>query len=447
MNHSKRWLAGLAALMMIGSVLAGCGSGSSSSTPAGSGSEGETGPVTLKMISSTEFEQQEFSDIEGLLAKFPDKAPNVKIEGEFIPWTELDNKLFLTNAGNEYYDVILVNNSSLPALVEAGILADMSEFAEADGFDIEGTFTPAMADLCHYKDGIYALPFNTDTRVLAVNTDMLEEAGQEIPQTKEDMLEVAKAVTKDLDGDGVIDQYGYAMNISRTLPCVYIQGNWLVANGLHLYDKMEDGSYVCQMDTPAGLDFFNWAAEMGKYIPNDMISYDNAMIDNAFASGKFAMYTYGAWMLARDDFEATVAESGVNYKLILNPEGLEGTASTSGGWMLGISPKCENKQAAWDFIKFIVDPEVNASICSGLSPVKEAYNYPPFDGEEYDILQQQLETSHTAVAEFVPEFNELVDVYGNNLIAAILGEKTPDQAAQEAAAGINKILKEKGYQS
>lgn len=456
MKRTKSTLALLLALLLVGTISAGCGDnapspGSQPSENAASASNSGTSSPSaekakLKMISSTEFEIAEFANLEETFQKFADKAPNVEITGEFIPWTELDSKLFLTNAGGDYYDIILVNNSTLPALVEAGILSDLSSFVEADNLDLRGTFNPAMAELCYYKGGTYAIPFNTDTRVLAVNTKILKEAGKDLPKTKEDMLDIAKAVTKDLNGDGTPDQFGYPMNISRTLPCVYIQGNWLTANGLNLYNIDENGNYVNKMDSEAGMDFFKWATDMGKYMPNDMISYDNAMIENAFASGKFAMFTYGAWMLNRQDFLKTAEENGTEYELILNPEGLAGTSSTSGGWMLGVSPKCKDPQAAWDFIKFIVDPEVNASICSGLSPVMEAYNYAPFNSDRYDILEEQLKTSQTAVQAFVPEFNELVDLFGNNLIASVLGEKTPEQAAKGAADSINKLLKDKGYQ-
>ena len=444
MKHLKSNLALILIAAMLVTILTGCGNPKQEAEHAPAAEDG--GKVTLTMISSTEFEKTTFSDLEGTFAKFPDKAPNVKIDAEFLPWTEVDSKLFLTNAGNEYYDIVLVNVSTLPALIQAGILADMSSYAEADGFDPHEVFTPAMANLATYGDGIYALPFETDTRVLAVNTKILEEENLELPETKEDMLEIAKAVTKDLDGDGVNDQFGYSMNISRTLPCIYIQGNWLLGNGLHVYDIEDNGNIVSKLDSEAGVDFFNWASEMGKYMPNDMISYDNAMIDNAFATGKFAMYTYGAWMHSRDDFNKTVAENNTEYKLILNPAGTESRASTSGGWMLGVSSKCQNKQGAWDFIKFMVDPEVNASVCSALPPVKEAYNYPPFNDAKFDILAEQLLTSDTAVGQFVPEFNEIVDVYGTNLISAILGEQEPAAAAKAAADGVNAILKDKGYQ-
>lgn len=407
----------------------------------------EEGKAELRVICSTEFETEALGDINALLAKYPDIAPDVSIEAEYVPWTELDNKLLLANAGGNYYDVMLVNNSSIPVLAEAGVLADMSSRITRDNIELDSIYTPAMADGCKFKDGIYAFPFVTDTRVLAVNTDILKEAGiSEMPKTKEDMLEIARKVTKDLDGDGIIDQYGYPMNIARTMPCIYIQGNWLVANGLHLYDLNPQGEYVNYMDSREGKDFFRWAAEMGKYMPNDMISYDNSMIEHAFAEGKFAMFTYGAWLLDKDSFNEAVQQYGTNYELILNPEGLAGSGSTSGGWFFGASPKSENLDAAWDFLKFMMDPRVNAVVCDALPPIPATYEYAPYNEPQYKIFKEQLQTSSLAVPAFVPEFNELVDLYGNNLIAAVLGEKDPETAAEDAAGAVNALLKETGYQ-
>lgn len=439
-------VAGAVCLSMLVGTLSGCGNNetgakredSSKTEKADAGEK-----KTIKILCSSEIEADEFSKFDEALKKFPDKAPNVELDCEFIPWSEVDNKLFLTNAGGDYYDVVLVNNSSLPALVDAGILGDITDLFEEEQIDVEEKFTPAMVQCMKYNDGIYAVPFQTDTRVMAVNEEILGQVGMEIPKTKEDMLEIAKAVSE----KGESDQYGYLMNISRALPCVYIQGQWLVGNGLHMYEVEKDGKITCNLDSPEGVDFFSWAAEMGKYSPSDLISYDNAMIDNAFASGKTALYTFMPNKIHQEDFVKTLEESGTQYKLILNPVGKTGeTVALSGGWLWGISPKSENREAAWDFINFYTDPEVNAFLCSGLPPIKEAYNYAPFNGEEYAVLKEQLESSEMAVDVFVPEFNDLVEGYGQNLIAAILGEKDAETAAKEANAAVNSILKKNGYQ-
>lgn len=457
MRLRKRFLAAGLCVGMAVSALAGCGNGKASGEMAGSstvgttrqgggqaGAENGTEKETIRILCSSEIEADEFSKMEEAFVKFADKAPNVEWNCEFIPWAEIDNKLFLTNAGGTYYDVILVNNSTLPALVDAGILADLSDLVGENSINLEDTFTSAMVQCMQYKDGVYAIPFQTDTRVMAVNEKLLEQVGKEIPKTKEDMLEIAKAVKEKGNGD----QYGYLMNISRSLPCVYIQGQWLLANGLHLYETEADGQMVSRLDSEAGRDFFRWAAEMGKYSPNDLISYDNAMIDNAFASGKVALYTFLPNKLMQADFVKTLEDTGTSYQLILNPTGLEGTSTAaSGGWLWGISPKSGHRQAAWDFIRFYTDPEVNAYLCSGLPPVKEAYDYAPFNGEEYAVLKEQLETSQMAVSTFTPEFNDLVEAYGQNLIASILEEKDPDSAAKDAQNEVNALLKEHGYQN
>lgn len=450
----KMTAVGLCAAMAV-SVTSGCGSKEGTGSAAENTTQAESGQAadretgaseekkTIRLICSSEIETDEFSKMEEALKKFADKAPDVELECEFIPWAEVDNKLFLTNAGGDYYDVMLINNSSVPVMADAGIIDDVSDLFERDGIDINEKFVAPMVQCMEYNGGVYGIPFQTDTRVLAVNEKLLESVGMEIPKTKEDMLEIAKAVRE----KGESDQYGYLMNISRSLPCVYIQGEWLLANGLHLYEMEEDGQLVNKMDSDPGRDFFQWAVEMGKYSPNDLISYDNAMIDNAFASGKIALYTFLPGKLTQGDFVKTLEETGTEYKLILNPVGLEGkTTAASGGWLWGISPKSENREAAWEFINFYTDPEVNAFLCSGLPPVNDAYNYAPFNGEEYEVLKEQLKTSQMAVATFTPEFNDLVEIYGQNLIAAILGEKDVDTAVKEAQDGINAVLKEKGYQ-
>lgn len=453
----RRWLKQTAAIgmciTMAAGVLSGCGEGGSTND-IGKSKTSKSEDVesakdigekpTIKILCSSEIEADEFSKMEEALEKFADKAPNVELDCEFIPFAEIDNKLFLTNAGGNYYDVILVNNSTLPALVDAGVLDDVSDLMDRDGINIDENFTSAMAQCMQYNDGVYAVPFQTDTRVMAVNEKILESVGMDIPETKEDMLEIAKAVSEKGNGD----QYGYLMNISRSLPCVYIQGQWLLSNGLHLYELEDDGQMVSKLNSDAGKDFFQWAADMGKYSPNDLISYDNAMIDNAFASGKTALYTFLPNKLTQVDFVKTLEETGTEYKLILNPSGLTGTnAAVSGGWLWGISPKSENREAAWEFINFYTDPEVNAFLCSGLPPVNDAYNYAPFNGPEYEVLKEQLKTSEMAVGTFTPEFNDLVDAYGQNLIAAILGEKDVDRAVENAEDQVNEILKEGGYQN
>ncbi len=439
-------------------ALSSCSSSDSTSTTtstsaAGTSSTGSDEPVTLNFICTSEFEGScALGDLNDLFSRYSDIAPNVTIQGEYVPSSELDSKILVANAGGVHYDIILVNNSSVATFAKAGVLADMTDYAERDGYDMEEIFVPALAQASRYEDKIYGFPWNTDTRLLAVNATMLAEAGiNDMPETMEDMLTIAEAVTKDLDGDGSIDQYGYALNIARTTPCVYFQGIWMASNGVHVYDDGDvEGQYVCNMDSPEGIEYFQWVVDMAQYIPNDLISYDNDMLDNAFCTGKFAMCTFGTWNIGDEEFETTVAATGFDCRYILCPSGANGVkTSLSGGYLFGVSADSTDLDAAWEVIKFLTNPEVDAELCStsGIPAVQASYDYAPFNTETYDIVKEQLETSEMAVSAFIPEFSETVDCYGNNLIAAALGEKTAEEAAIAAAAEINEILKDAGYQA
>ncbi|WP_304942192.1 ABC transporter substrate-binding protein [Vallitalea guaymasensis] len=410
------------------------------------GEDTKNEPIIIKGIATTEFELKENKNLQECFKKFADIAPNVRVEFDYVPFAELDQKITLANAGGNYYDIILVNNSTVPSFAQAGIIDNLDDFVKQENIDMYQKFVKAAADVSYFDGHIYAIPFNMDTRVLAVNTEMLAKYKLELPKTKEDMIEISKAVTEDLNGDGINDQFGYYMNISRTLPSIYIQGQWLMANGLRMYDKNEDGTLVSNLDSEAGIDFFRWGKELGKYSPNDLISFDNSMIKDAFAAGKVAMYTFGAWMLSDEAFMQKLKDNNIKYDLILNPSGLAGNAASSGGWLFGIGSQSKNKKEAWELIKFVTEPEVNAVFTSALSPMLDSYDYAPFNEEKYQVFKEQLKTSQYGVPQFTPEFSAMVDIYGENFTACVLGEKEPEKAAKDAAKKINELLKEKGHQ-
>ncbi len=56
--------------------------------------------------------------------------------------------------------------------------------------------------------------------MMCVNKDLLEKEGISIPEsgwTLEDFYEICKKVTKDTNGDGVVDQYGITDYIGSRL--------------------------------------------------------------------------------------------------------------------------------------------------------------------------------------------------------------------------------------
>ncbi len=89
-----------------------------------------------------------------------------------------------------------------------GALAPVTDIVQAIGEDQYGK----GEEVSYALDGEwYAVPLMTFPHVVWYRTDLFEEKGLTIPETWDEMLEVAQALTEDTDGDGTIDLYGLVM--------------------------------------------------------------------------------------------------------------------------------------------------------------------------------------------------------------------------------------------
>lgn len=80
-------------------------------------------------------------------------------------------------------------------------------------FDMDD-FYPAMWDYSKYEGKICAVPFNISTPVFYYNKDLMRASGLDPdnpPQTWEELLEAAKAITRDTNNDGIPDIWGVDM--------------------------------------------------------------------------------------------------------------------------------------------------------------------------------------------------------------------------------------------
>ena len=89
-------------------------------------------------------------------------------------------------------------------------------------------------------------------------TDRFEEAGLDVPTTWDEFLECAKALTKDSDGDGEIDQWGFSMVGSNNSSGQSRFMSYLWSNGCNCVSYDEDSE--------------TWKADLGDNIL-DLVSF------------------------------------------------------------------------------------------------------------------------------------------------------------------------------
>ena len=209
--------------------------------------------------------------LDTLIKKFEKTHPHVKIIYESgIPKKDYADWLAEQVLKGEQPDLFMVPENDFSMLASAGALKSLDTLLTDDE---RTAFYPVAYEAGQYQGVSYALPVESNPIMMCVNKDLLEKEGISIPEsgwTLADFYEICKKVTKDTNGDGVVDQYGITD---------YTWQQALVAYGGHLTDK--SGINVDSAELHQALAF------MSKL---DMLSQHYKVTSHDFDEGRVAFY-------------------------------------------------------------------------------------------------------------------------------------------------------------
>jgi len=177
------------------------------------GSKEEKKPETKTVRFWYHFDNPETS-VKPLIEKFEKENPGMKVIAEMVPWDAYNQKLLTAVAGGNPPDVSQVKLWWQPQLVEMKALEPLDERiakwpGKADVFD-------SIWQLTKHSDGKqYLMPLQMVILYLYYRVDMFNELGLKVPTTRDEFLDVAKKLTRDTNGDGKIDVYGFGIRGAR----------------------------------------------------------------------------------------------------------------------------------------------------------------------------------------------------------------------------------------
>lgn len=296
-----------------------------------------------------------------LVAAFEEANPDITIEAENIPWNSYYDQLYTAVIGGNAPDAAMVKMFAQPRLVEMGALQPIDDWlAEWDG---AGELQDNLLNLTAGPDGTqYYLPVQYVVLYLYYRPSMFEELGLEVPTTCDEFREAANALTRDTDGDGQIDTYGFGFRGAQGG-----HDHWatftLGAEGVSLTDGLTSEAGVAGTQFVA--DLFQEDGVFPPSAPNDGFQE----IIGAFKAGKTAMTIHHIGSangmveaLGEDVSAAPVPECGGGHWTAF---GDESTAVLSGA---------EDPEAAWKWISFLSSEGNNTMFneATGQLPVVKA---------------------------------------------------------------------------
>lgn len=287
----------------------------------------------------------------------------IAVETRQVAWAELYEQLVVAIAGGLAPDVTSLSDWA-PTLAYQGGLEDLRPYLARGGYD-SSDLLPNALEMWQLPDGFqFGFPFDLDLQALFYNKPIFDNAGLPYPGENMDWtstLETARRLTIDRDGDGQADQYGFSNG--------HISWDAFVwANGGNLLTSDLSGSALHEPPARAALEFFREiSAPDANMAWGEAARFGYPHPPAAFGGGLIAMYPLGAWAPSafwqdlqtgawRTEFDVT--------HLPMSPTG--GRAVHINGQGIGILAASQNKEAAWEFVKFMASPAVQIVSGRGL---------------------------------------------------------------------------------
>ncbi|MCM3491046.1 ABC transporter substrate-binding protein [Alkalihalophilus marmarensis] len=431
MKSRKVWLGMVACLMLF--VVAACG-----------GNDSATEEGKKKITFWHAMGGGPGQAIDEMVADFNAQSDTVEVEAVYQgSYEELLNQLRAVGGSTEAPSLVQVYEVGTKYMSDSGFITPMQEFVDTDGFDVNQLEENILG---YYElDGdLYSMPFNTSNAIMFYNKDMFKEAGldpENPPRTFEEVKEAAQTLTDQTDANGfAILIYGWFFE-------------QLLANqGAHYLDQDNGRSgepAEALINGEAGQNIFNWLNEMDEAgtLGNFGRQWDD--IRAAFRAGQVAMYL-DSTAATRDNVNDSPFEVGTAF--LPHVDGEEANGVIVGGGSLWITNQVsdEEQQAAWEFVKYTADPEVQAkwAAATGYFPITPAAyeveelaavyeKFPQFTTAVEQLQNTQLTpATQGALMNVFPEARNIIE----NAIEELYEQNNPDASLNKAKELIDEAL-------
>jgi multiple sugar transport system substrate-binding protein len=371
-----------------------------------------------------------------LLKKFEDANPGIFIKDEVLPAsTDEQHQFYVVNLEGEStdFDVLSMDVIWVPEFARGGWLRDISHlFSETEREE----FFPGPMQAVTYRDKIYAIPWYIDAGLLYYRKDLLQKYGFFPPKKWHELVDIAQYITSREKG-----LYGFIWQGKQYegLVCNVLEYFW--SNG---GDVLRDSSVIIDSDENIqALCFMRDLIVKYKVTPHLVTTAIEEPTRHIFGNGR-ALFMRN-WPYAWNIFEKDGSPVRGNVGVTLLPSFSDRmSASTLGGWQLGINRYSRYPLAAEKFIKFLTSPESQKilALTLGYKPTRkslytdeELINQQPFIASLYTVFMNARPRPVT------PYYMMITQVMQPEFSAVLSGIKTPRQALWSAKKQIKHILK------
>lgn len=395
--------------------------------------------ATAPQFASLNKRSEEFTELTGITVNWGD-----------TPFAEFQSKIIAeVTAGSPAFDLVAYVDAWGPSIAQ--YMASLDEFIERDGWDLEN-YPPSYLNAgVRQSDGAqFGIPMRGHPFMLFYRADIFEELGLEVPTTWAELETVAATIADETDLDPISMYYG--INAGQNM---FVWEALLWSNGSDIFDENFEPIFNNALGVEATqryIDFLN-----NGYTGPGSVAFNEQEANEELNQGRAAMFISWWWMYSRIiNCETNPAEVCENASFAPVPGWEEKGASSYGYiWPVGINDFSENKDAAWEYMKWMLNAEQEKEVVLDSSDpaldTNVAVRLSVLDDEEVNEAHNGLQRVGAKVLEdarsqpLIPEWPEIVSILEvaiNDMAANGADVQTTlDQAAEDVRA----VMERSGY--
>ncbi len=405
--------AGLLALALA-ATLSACGGGSEQN-------EGDTKTLDVMMSphALTDHVQEKLSEFE--------EQTGIKVNITSLNEDQVSQQLRVEfGAANSTTDVFLFRPpQDLAQFSNNGWIEDLSDKVKEDSFEWDDFGAAAKQAVTNSEGEVLAVPVATARQMLFYRKDLLAAKGVEVP-TNLDELKAAAAALKDGDTAGICMRGQRAQAVTTWAQFLYkFDGDW---------NKGKKPYGDATINSPEAVKAFSYYGDLLRESgPDGVLNMSWAECSALFQQGKTAMLIEGddRWPEFIDPEKSTLTKEQVGFAI--SPA----LTSAVTPQALGISAFSDNKEGAWEFVKWATSKEMAAEmqgvgVMGARNSAWEAQQTKDFFPEEViKAVQYGNENGVSYDRPRIVKVGEARDAIGEVIVAAIQGGDV--QAAADTA--------------
>ena len=210
--------------------------------------------------------------LQDISRQYTQKENNTIVEIQFISKNDFKKEICMNLDQNQLADLIICDNSIMPALINLDVLSDLSNY-------VSDTYKVSHYSLVQWNntrsDGkYYGIPFTFDPYVLIWNKDLFDNNNVSVPENWDDLKTTAKKVQK-------VGIYGIGIGARQPEEITAFFLQMLYSTGGSIREINGEGSMKV-------FELVNYL-KINKLLPVQCINWNQLDLTNKFMDGEVAM--------------------------------------------------------------------------------------------------------------------------------------------------------------